>query len=208
MTAFDMTDSIIAKSDQQNYDEYLAGSKVVTIAGVRKGSAEQPVDIDLVEFPGKTYRPSKSMRRVLVFAWGADTSVYPGRRIEIYGDPDVKFAGQKVGGLKIKRLSNIDKAFVINLTETRGKKEPHRVEPLPDEPPPTPKQPTPADITKAFKALGVTQAQLEARIGAPADDWTAADIASLTTLGKAIKAGETTVAAEFDVTEPVQGELG
>lgn len=201
MTAFDMTESIIAKSDQQNFEDYLGGPKLVTIAGVRKGSAEQPVDIELVEFPGKAYRPSKSMRRVLVYAWGADTSVYIGRRLELYGDPEVKFGGQKVGGIKIGKLSHIDKGFTINLTATKGKKEPHRVELLPDAPPPTAKPPNPAAIIDAFQRLGVTLAQLETRQGVKRDAWVAEDIAQLAALGKAIKAGETTTFEEF---EPVE----
>ena len=113
--AVDMSDSIIPRSDQQNFDDYLAGPRTVTIEKVTRGSAEQPIDIHLVEYPGRAYKPSKSMRRVLVTAWGKDASAYVGRRMRLYGDPDVKFAGQKVGGIKISHLSNIDKVLTLSL---------------------------------------------------------------------------------------------
>lgn len=127
----DMTNSIIPKSDQQNYDDYANGiTRTVTIAKVSAGSAEQPVDIHLEEFPGRAYRPSKSMRRVLVSAWGSETSVYVGRKMTLYGDPTVKFGGVALGGIKISHLSHIDKPLKIALTVTRGKREPFTVTPL------------------------------------------------------------------------------
>ena len=79
----DITDSLAANSAQQNYDEYLAGPKTVTVAEVTQGTAEQPVNVELVEFPGKAYRPSKSMRRVLVKLWGPRSADYAGRRLTI-----------------------------------------------------------------------------------------------------------------------------
>jgi hypothetical protein len=137
MTAPDMTASIAPRSDQQNFDDYLTGPKTVCIEKVTRGTVEQPVEIHLVEFPGKPYKPSKSMRRVLVSAWGPDASTYAGRRLRLYGDPDVKFGGQTVGGIKISHLSHIDKKLTLSLTSTRGKRSPFVVEPLQDEPPVT-----------------------------------------------------------------------
>jgi hypothetical protein len=204
-TSFDMTDSITPRSDQQNFDDYLAGDRTVTISGVRGGSAEQPVELHLTEYPGRPYKPSKSMRRVLVHAWGKDASVYVGRRLRLYGDPDVKFGGQTVGGIKIAAMSHIDKAMNISLTETRGKRKPHKVEPLSGEPPATSKPPTATAIIAAFDSLGVTVEQLETRIGSTHDKWTADDIAALAALGKALKAGTTTTFEEFD---PEPNEAG
>lgn len=129
----DVSETTAPRSDQQNYDDYIAGPKTVTVAEVRKGSAEQPVEIHLVEFPGRPYKPAKSMRRVLVQAWGSDSSVYAGRRMTLYGDPTVKFGGSEVGGIRISHLSHIPKPLTINLTVTRGKRSPFTVEPL--EPP-------------------------------------------------------------------------
>lgn len=126
----DISSSTAPRSDQQNYDDYVAGPKTVTVAEVRQGSAEQPVEIHLVEFPGRPYKPSKSMRRVLVAAWGAEASEYTGRKIRLYGDPEVTFGRDKVGGIKIAALSNIDKPLSIALTVTRGKRAPFTVQPI------------------------------------------------------------------------------
>ena len=78
----DLTESIAPKSDQQNYDDYIAGNRTVTISAVTKGSAEQPVNVELLEYPGRPFKPNKSMRRVLVLAWGPDSTAYVGRRME------------------------------------------------------------------------------------------------------------------------------
>ena len=144
----DMTRTIIPKSDQINADDLIGTSVTVTITGATEGSAEQPVDIHLAEFPKRAYRPSKSMRRVLVAAWGIDTDAYIGRRMTLYRDPDVKFGGDPVGGIKISHLSNIKGQMQIALTEKRGKRAPHTVEPLTEtaRPATKPAAPAAADI--------------------------------------------------------------
>jgi len=126
----DMTTSIVPKSDQLNADDLMAGSVTVTIADVKQGSAEQPVDVVLVEYPGRAYRPSKSMRRVMVNAWGPDTTVYKGRGLTLYRNPDITFGREKVGGIEISHLSHIDEPKTVALTKTRGKREGFTVQPL------------------------------------------------------------------------------
>ena len=136
----DISDSLAANSAQQNYDEYLAGPKTVTVEKVTRGRSEQPVDVHLVEFPGKPFKPAKSVRRVLAAAWGTDASAWAGRRMTIYGDPEVRYAGKAVGGLRVSHVSHIDKPVTVALTVTRGKREPFTVHPLPDATPYTPSQ--------------------------------------------------------------------
>ena len=126
----DITESLAANSNQQNADEYLSGPKTVTVSEVKKGTAEQPVEVHLVEFPGKPFKPAKSVRRVLAKAWGTDASQWAGRRLTIYCDPDVKYAGKAVGGLRVSHVSHIDKPVTVALTVTRGKREPFTVQPL------------------------------------------------------------------------------
>jgi hypothetical protein len=144
----DISQTTAPKSDQQNFDDYVAGPKVVTVAEVKPGTSEQPVEVHLVEFPGRPYKPSKSMRRVLVAAWGADSTPWAGRRMQLVGDPTVKFGGTTVGGIKIGALSHIDKRLTISLTVTKGKRSPHVVEPLPDAPTP----PTEAEVLAQIEA--------------------------------------------------------
>ena len=140
----DITDSLAANSAQQNYDEYLAGPKTVTVAEVTQGTVEQPVNVELVEFPGKPFKPAKSVRRVLAAAWGTDASQWTGRRLTIYGDPSVRYGGKEVGGLRVSHVSHIDKPITVALTVTRGKRAPFTVQPLPDAPP---VPPIPDDVT-------------------------------------------------------------
>jgi hypothetical protein len=136
----DISETTAPRSDQQNYDDYANGiSRVVTITEVKRGSDEQPVEIHLAEFPGRPFKPSKSMRRVLVAAWGPEAAAYVGRRMELFGDPTVKFGGSTVGGIRIGKLSHIEKRMTLGLTVTRGKRAPYVVDPLPDAPAPDPR---------------------------------------------------------------------
>lgn len=133
----DMTESIAPRSDQANAEDFLSGPRTFTIAEVRRGStAEQPIDIVLAEFPeGRPFKPSKTVRRILVAAWGADGSTYIGKRMTLFRDDTVRFGGAAVGGIRVSHLSHIDKPMTISLTETRGKRRPHHIQPLPDGPP-------------------------------------------------------------------------
>lgn len=128
----DLTETIAVNSDQLNADDLMGSPRTFTITDVSRGSDEQPSFIHLAELPGKTYRPSKTMRRVLVAAWGGKGSGYIGRRITLYRDPDVRFGKDKVGGIKISHMSGIGKPLSLMLTESRGKKAAYRVDPLPD----------------------------------------------------------------------------
>ena len=169
----DLTESIAPKSDQQNYDDLIAGPRTVTVEKVTAGSAEQPVNIHLVEYPGRPYKPSKSMRRVLVAAWGKQSSTYVGRRMTLVGDPTVKFGGIVVGGIKIGQLSDITERLSISLTVSKGKRAPHIVDPLPDAPAPVP-EPSAEEVAAStdveslkalWRASGLERrAQIEARV--------------------------------------------
>lgn len=133
----DISQTTAPKSDQQNYEDYIAGPKTVTIADVRPGPDEQPVEVHLVEFPGRPYKPNKTARRILVSAWGPDSTAYIGRRMTLFGDPDVRYGGAAVGGIRISQLSHIPKRMTLALTETRGKRKVHTIEPLPNVAPTT-----------------------------------------------------------------------
>lgn len=137
--SLDISDTLAPKSDQLNGDDLIGGPRTFTIAEVRRGNAEQPVNIVLAEFPkGRPFKPSKTVRRILVLAWGADAEQYVGRRMTLYRDAAVKFGGEAVGGIRVSHLSHIEKRITVALNETRGKKATHTIEPLPDTAPPSP----------------------------------------------------------------------
>ena len=126
----DLTESITPRSDQINSDDLIAGPVTVTITEVRAGNAEQPVEVHVAEFPGRPYKPSKSMRRVMVQAWGAEASAYSGRRLTLFRNPDIKFGGATVGGIEIAAMSHLPKRLTVSLMVTRGKRKPFSVDPL------------------------------------------------------------------------------
>ena len=127
----DISETTIPKSDQQQYDDYLGGQKrTVTVTGVTKGSLEQPVNVELAEFPGRPFRPNKTMRRLLVLAWGTDSTAYIGRQLTLFGNPEVVFGGKAVGGVEIAAMSHIEKPLTVPLTVTRAKKKNFTVQPI------------------------------------------------------------------------------
>lgn len=149
----DITDTITPNSQQVNAEDLLAGPRTVTITQVEKGSAEQPVFVHLAEYPGRTYRPSKSMRRVLVAAWGPEASDYVGRRLTIYRNPEVTFGREKIGGIQISAMSHIDKPLNVALTVSRGKRSPFIVQPLKDAPAPNTTPTREERVQAALKAI-------------------------------------------------------
>ena len=166
----DLSETIVPNSDQLDAVELLGGPRTFTIERVVvKGGAEQPVDIHLAEFL-RVWRPSKSMRRVLVAAWGADSTAYVGRRLTLYCDPDVTFGKDRVGGTRISHLSHIDKALAVPLLVTRGRSALFTVHPLEVAPAltePTPQQLAACTDVDALTAwLEVSRPMVQERINA------------------------------------------
>lgn len=128
----DLTNTIIAKSDQLNSDSLLSGPMTIKITGVSAdtSSSEQPIIIRYENDKGQPWKPCKSMRRLLVAIWGANGNEYVGRSVTLYRDPTVKWGGLEVGGIRISHMSHIDKPVTIALTATRGNKKPVTVSPL------------------------------------------------------------------------------
>jgi len=116
----DLADTIKPKSDQLNADDLLTGPINVTITNVRRGSADQPVNIDIEGL--MPYKPCKTMRRVLITAWGQDGKDWIGRSMTLYCDPDVKFGGVALGGIRISHLSHIGQTMNMMLTSSRARK--------------------------------------------------------------------------------------
>lgn len=193
----DLTESIVPRSDQINADELIAGPVTYTVREVVAGAAEQPFDFRLVE-TDRAYRPSKTMRRVIVNAWGADAAAYAGRRLTLYREPSIQFGGQTVGGIRISHMSHISKRVEVMAQTTRGKRETFTVDPLPEvKVAGTDLHRRIAKAVAAFAGIGVTDGQLETRIGKPLTEWTADDVARLLVTFTSIQRGDVTAADEF-----------
>lgn len=118
-----LSDTIVPKSDQLNAEQLLGGPITVTVTGVTRGNDDQPVIISYEGDNGRPYKPCKTCRKVLIFAWGDDGREWIGKSMTLYNNPDVKFGGVKVGGIRISHLSDIQADIAISLTATKGKKE-------------------------------------------------------------------------------------
>lgn len=141
----DMSEVIIAKSDQINAVDLTGAPRTIKIRAVNvQAGTEQPVTIQ-IEGDKKYFRPCKSMSRVLVRAWGPDSAKYVGKSLRIYNDPDVLWAGMKVGGIRISHMSDIDGEFTMALAENKKNRKPFTVKPMPQQRQPAQQQ------TTAFK---------------------------------------------------------
>jgi hypothetical protein len=148
----DMRAVIIPKSDQINADDLIGGPMTITITQVAiQAGKEQPVSVFFEGDGGKPWKPCKSMSRVMVTFWGPDASKYAGQSLTLYRDPNVKWGGMAVGGIRISHMTGLKARQTIALTETKGKRTPHVVDPLkPADPAPVAvADPVPAPRTRA-----------------------------------------------------------
>jgi hypothetical protein len=146
--SFDVTDirpTIVPKSDQLNSEQLLSGPRVIVVSDVRGGaSKEQPLTVHYEGEEGRPYKPGLTMRKVLAHAWGHDATQWIGKSMELYCDPNVRFGGEVVGGIRISRMSDINpKGIRVSLTASKGKKALHEIEILQDSP----------DLVRALAAI-------------------------------------------------------
>jgi len=128
----DLSKTIIPKSDQLNADDLISGTKTIKIRDIKGGDDEaQPVSIYFYGDNNKPFKPCKSMRRVLVQLWGADGLKYIGRRITLFRDDTVKWAGVEIGGIRISHASHIPESTRVLVTMAKNKRAPMTIEALP-----------------------------------------------------------------------------
>lgn len=129
----DIRQTIVPKSDQMNADDLIGGPRTIRVTKISLlAAADQPIAINFEGDNGKPYKPCKSMRRVLVTAWGPDGAAYAGRSMTLYRDDSVAFGGQQVGGIRISHMTNIERPMTMALTATRGSRKGFTVQPLAD----------------------------------------------------------------------------
>lgn len=128
----DLSKTIIPKSDQLNADDLISGSKTIKIRDIKGGNDDaQPVCIYFYGDNNKPFKPCKSMRRVLVQLWGTDGLQFIGKRMTLFRDDTVKWAGVDVGGIRISHVSHIPEATRVLVTTAKNKRTPMTIEVLP-----------------------------------------------------------------------------
>lgn len=170
MSAHDLSNlrtTIVPKSDQLNAEQLLGGDMTVSITEVSIGSTdEQPISIHYKGEEGRPYKPCKTMRKLLIFAWGEDGRQWIGKSMTLYNDESVKFGGVLVGGIRISHLSGIERDINVSLTSTKGKKALHTIKVLRPMVASTTKESFDvAKILKAFDTLGVSSVKVAEHLG-------------------------------------------
>lgn len=193
----DLSESFAPNSEQLTYAEI--GDRIVTVT-VEKVTprSDKPKDpaIHFVEFPGKPLLPGVNVGSVLRRAWGTNGREWVGRRMKLYGDPDVYFGKEKLGGVRVSHVSDISGPVSVP-RRGKGAHGVITVHPLKDEAPATRPDPTSALIDHYQATFGVTKQQLEARVALPFDEWAPETLNMLRALGGEIKNGTKTVEDEF-----------
>ena len=141
--------TIQPKSDQLNAEDLITGPITATITDVKRGDTDQPVAICIQGY--QPYKPCKTMRRLLVALWGDKAHEWIGRRVRLFADPGVKWAGVAVGGIRISHLSDITEAHTLMLSVSRGKREAVTVLPLAAEVKAQPLPTMPKDLADSGK---------------------------------------------------------
>lgn len=124
----DISFALEAKSDQLNAVDIMGCEPVIRIRDVKVQKGEQPVSIYFDGDNNRPWKPSKGMLRILAGAWGRDSKGWIGKHAQLYFEPTVRYAGQEVGGIRIRALSDIpERGLMFALTISRQKREPYTV---------------------------------------------------------------------------------
>lgn len=124
----DVSFAMQAKSDQLNAADIMGAEPVICIRDVVVSQSEQPVVVYYHGDNNRPWKPSKGMIRILAAAWGTDSAAWVGKSAQVYMDPSVTYAGQAVGGIRIKALSDIpERGLSCTITLNRKKRQPYPV---------------------------------------------------------------------------------
>jgi hypothetical protein len=126
-----ITSTTAPASQQLNADDLIGGPRTIRITTVTAGTPDQPVNVGFDGDNGRSWKPGKSMRRVLLALYGAESSAYIGKRVTLFNDPEITFGPDKTGGIRVSHASGIESAMTIALTVKKGKRKPFTVNPLP-----------------------------------------------------------------------------
>lgn len=93
-------------------DDFAAGPQVMTIRTVVREEikADNGKELKNVVYFTNSEKPlilNRGNAEVLVMAYGDDSTAWHGRQIELYVDPNILFAGKRVGGLRLRMPSSV-----------------------------------------------------------------------------------------------------
>ena len=145
-----------AKSDQLNAAD-LPVPLTVRIERVETfDRTEQPALLHLEGRTGRPWKPCKGMIRLLCAVWGPDGDLWRGRSATLFNDPEVRWANEPSGGIRVSAVSDIKSTVKIAVPIARNKSKLYTVAPLAVTPPST------DALLSALASLGLTLEALDA----------------------------------------------
>lgn len=135
MDTMNIREFIKIKSDRLNYEDFIMGSQDFTIAKLGR-KTENGQSRLLIFFEGREDTPfwaSKGMVKCLSSpeGWGeSQFSEWIGRRMRLFGEPSIMYAGKELGGVRISHISHINQAYSTKITERRGVRIDYVISPL------------------------------------------------------------------------------
>lgn len=117
-----------AKSDQLNAVDIMGCEPIFKIRDVQVRQGDQPVWVYYEGDNNKPWKPSLGMRRILQAGWGSETDNWIGKSVQVLMNPDVIYAGKKVGGVEVKAMSDIPtNGLMCTKAVSKQKREPYPV---------------------------------------------------------------------------------
>ncbi len=134
MTEDAFRSGIVPKSDQLNVDDVMHGTITATITHVRRvDNPDQPWLVYIEGF-NRPWKPCKTMRRMLLSAFGLTEDGWVGERITLYNDSPVKFGKDTTGGIRVSEMSTLPNPHPFRVMTSRNKYASITVRLIPKEP--------------------------------------------------------------------------
>jgi hypothetical protein len=113
-----------ARSDQMNAVDFVQPITFTVEHVVYKPKTDQPVHVHMAGYPGRPYKPCKGMLRGLSNSqcWGKDEQQWVGKKITLFCDPSVKWAGAATGGIRISAVSGIKEPFQFTVALNKSQR--------------------------------------------------------------------------------------
>lgn len=121
----DISLAIQAKSDQLNAVDILGVEPVITIRDVKvfPTAARQKIWVYFHGDNNRPWKPSTGMGRILGAGWGYESDLWIGKSVKLFVEPSVIYAGEEVGGIRIRAMSHIpERGLDALLTLSKSKR--------------------------------------------------------------------------------------
>ena len=133
----DIAPTLVGDSNQLSKADLMDGPQTFTVTRVdiNLSDKKRPTTIHLAEAPGKPYKPSLGMRKLIAKGWGKSSKEYVGRRLTLFHNPDVLWQGKREGGVEVCAMSHIEAPFTIQVAVNAKQAKTVKVEVIPDSAP-------------------------------------------------------------------------